>query len=331
MSRPYQDAICRALADIPDGACPRSHHRTMHAEAPFLLTEFTTTISGRGSIQSFAVFPGVEVSYDTFLATQAHFCHAPLSGVIEFYYCHTGRVGWQLDDGTDVYLGGGDLTIHNMGLCTDSTMLFPLGYFEGIAISIDFARFTHHLPPLLVEAGFDAAVFAERYAERSITIPSSRALECLFYPLYEAPEALRGIYLMLKLQELLLYLARYEPPRDQALQLLSEQTELVRQIHADLTAHLDQRFTMNDITRLYPINSTTFKRVFKAIYGEPLASYMTAYRMRVASERLRETNDSIADIAAQVGYETQSKFTQAFKRVTGMLPRDVRRSAQKHT
>ena len=35
---------------------------------------------------------------------------------------------------------------------------------------------------------------------------------------------------------------------------------------------------------------------------------------------LRETDATIADMAAQVGYETQGKFSKAFKDVTQVLP-----------
>ena len=40
---------------------------------------------------------------------------------------------------------------------------------------------------------------------------------------------------------------------------------------------------------------------------------------------LRETDDSIAQIAKQVGYETQGKFTKAFKESVQRLPTEYRR------
>ena len=47
-------------------------------------------------------------------------------------------------------------------------------------------------------------------------------------------------------------------------------------------------------------------------------------RERVLS-LLRESGGSIAAIAAAVGYESQGKFTRAFKDVTGQLPTEYRR------
>ena len=40
---------------------------------------------------------------------------------------------------------------------------------------------------------------------------------------------------------------------------------------------------------------------------------------------LRETDDTIADIAARVGYETQGKFSRAFKDVVQVLPTEYRK------
>ncbi|MEQ2443160.1 helix-turn-helix domain-containing protein [Pseudoflavonifractor sp. CLA-AP-H29] len=40
---------------------------------------------------------------------------------------------------------------------------------------------------------------------------------------------------------------------------------------------------------------------------------------------LRDTDTTIADIAARVGYETQGKFSKAFKDVTQMLPSEYRK------
>ena len=41
---------------------------------------------------------------------------------------------------------------------------------------------------------------------------------------------------------------------------------------------------------------------------------------------LRETDDTVATIAAQVGYESQGKFAQAFKDIAHMLPTEYRRA-----
>lgn len=47
---------------------------------------------------------------------------------------------------------------------------------------------------------------------------------------------------------------------------------------------------------------------------------VTGWRMQLAAERIRNSEDSLAVIAADVGYESEVAFNRAFKRVTGVTP-----------
>jgi len=42
--------------------------------------------------------------------------------------------------------------------------------------------------------------------------------------------------------------------------------------------------------------------------------------MQLAADRIRNSDDSLVAIAADVGYESEAAFNRAFKRVTGMTP-----------
>ena len=53
---------------------------------------------------------------------------------------------------------------------------------------------------------------------------------------------------------------------------------------------------------------------------------MKEYRMAQAMKLLRETRIPISEIADRVGYETQGKFSKAFKDVTQILPTEYRRT-----
>ena len=129
----------------------------------------------------------------------------------------------------------------------------------------------------------------------------------------------------LKLQELLLYLEGLESGGRELTRYGSQQTARIQEIHALLTEHLDRRYTIEELSHRYLLNTSTLKEVFKAVYGLPIATYMKEYRVRRAMELLRESGGSIAAIAAAVGYESQGKFTRAFKDVTGQLPTEYRR------
>ena len=72
------------------------------------------------------------------------------------------------------------------------------------------------------------------------------------------------------------------------------------------------------------INSQTMPQVMFTWHGgETLMRPLSFYKK--AMELLRTTNDSIASIATCVGYETQGKFTKAFKDVALQLPTEYRK------
>ena len=106
----------------------------------------------------------------------------------------------------------------------------------------------------------------------------------------------------------------------------AEQVKIIREIHDDLAQHMDRRVTIEELAHRYLINPTTLKTVFKEVYGSSLAAHMKEHRMERAAALLRETDLSVAEIAGQVGYESQSKFTAAFKETYGELPSEYRRN-----
>ena len=94
----------------------------------------------------------------------------------------------------------------------------------------------------------------------------------------------------------------------------------IREIHDYLLSHMDQRITIEGLCHLYPINPTTLKEVFKDVYGTSIAAHLKEHRMEKAARLLHETDASMAEVARRVGYESQSKFTAAFKDQYGCLP-----------
>ena len=228
--------------------------------------------------------------------------------------------------GTAIYLGAGDMTAHSMACCADSAMMFPLGYSEGLSVSVDLNKLSAVCPEILQEAGVQAGQLQERFCSgKPSAIPTCSALEHIFAPLFSADASLRLPLLKLKILELLIYLNCLKPGEKELTQYFSQQTELIKEIHQQLTEHLEQRFTIEELSKQYLINTSTLKEVFKAIYGLPIATYMKEYRVHKAMKLLRETDATIADIASQVGYETQGKFSKAFKDVVQALPTEYRK------
>lgn len=99
----------------------------------------------------------------------------------------------------------------------------------------------------------------------------------------------------------------------------------IREIHDLLTADLSQRFTIEVLSKQFFMDASTLKREFRRVYGLPIGAYLKQFRIQKAMELLSSTDQSIAAIAFQVGYETQSKFAAAFKEATGLSPTAYRK------
>ncbi|MEM9458384.1 MAG: AraC family transcriptional regulator [Myxococcota bacterium] len=66
---------------------------------------------------------------------------------------------------------------------------------------------------------------------------------------------------------------------------------------------------------------------FRDLVGETPSSYLARVRMAKAAGWLRETNESVEQIATRVGYESTPAFRKAFKRHHGEGPGEYRRFA----
>ncbi|MCF0229951.1 MAG: helix-turn-helix domain-containing protein, partial [Parasporobacterium sp.] len=105
-----------------------------------------------------------------------------------------------------------------------------------------------------------------------------------------------------------------------------DQLEIICSIHKDLTEHIDRRWTVDELARKYLMNPTTLKSLFKSVYGKSLAAHIKEHRMEHAATLLSGTAGNLADVAGAIGYESQSKFTAAFKEYYGILPKDYRKN-----
>ncbi|EMF21662.1 AraC family transcription regulator [Streptomyces gancidicus BKS 13-15] len=68
-------------------------------------------------------------------------------------------------------------------------------------------------------------------------------------------------------------------------------------------------------------------RRFTRLVGEPPMSYLTGRRLALAADRLRDTDDTLAAIARQVGYGSAFALSTAFKRAFDVSPQEWRNRA----
>ena len=97
-------------------------------------------------------------------------------------------------------------------------------------------------------------------------------------------------------------------------------------IHAmhDDPAH---RWTLQELAGRAGMSRSIFAQKFKQTVGESAMEYLTKWRMLLAAEKLTNSSDPVSTIALALGYESESAFSTAFKRVMGCSPRQYSRAS----
>lgn len=98
-------------------------------------------------------------------------------------------------------------------------------------------------------------------------------------------------------------------------------------MHADVT----RAWTVDDLAREVGLSRSTLAERFVRLTGEPPMRYLARWRMQLAAHSLRISGASLARIAEQIGYESETAFNRAFKKDFGMPPATWRKAARRTT
>ncbi|HEY1326932.1 MAG TPA: AraC family transcriptional regulator [Casimicrobiaceae bacterium] len=85
---------------------------------------------------------------------------------------------------------------------------------------------------------------------------------------------------------------------------------------------------VHTLAREAAMSRAVFAERFAMLLGRTPMQYVAAWRMHLADEMLRAGRASVAQVAERLGYQTETAFRRAFKRVRGIGPGGVRRSAR---
>jgi AraC family transcriptional regulator len=89
-------------------------------------------------------------------------------------------------------------------------------------------------------------------------------------------------------------------------------------------AHLDRELPLEEIASAAYLSPFHFARLFKKLTGAPPHAYLATLRVERAQMLLADTDLSIAEVSARVGYSSSSHFTKAFHQAKGLTPRAFR-------
>jgi AraC-like DNA-binding protein len=82
-----------------------------------------------------------------------------------------------------------------------------------------------------------------------------------------------------------------------------------------------RRWSLQELADCAGMSRSTFALRFKKKVGTSAMEYLTRWRMLLAGDKLENSSEQMSVIARSLGYESESAFSTAFKRVMGCSPR----------
>lgn len=104
-----------------------------------------------------------------------------------------------------------------------------------------------------------------------------------------------------------------------------KKTELAGEIKSYIDAHYqDSSLSLTRLGVEFNISDSYVSLIFKEYIGIKFSTYVEEIRIRYATELLEGSSLTVREVAERTGYTSEQSFRRAFKKVTGLSPKDAR-------
>lgn len=101
---------------------------------------------------------------------------------------------------------------------------------------------------------------------------------------------------------------------------MNQYISLINNIIDYIEGNISERMALEDISRQFCVSEFHFNRMFKTVVGKTLKQYILGRKLTRSLEDLKNTGESIIDIAYDYGFEYPEVFSRAFKKQFGISP-----------
>lgn len=98
----------------------------------------------------------------------------------------------------------------------------------------------------------------------------------------------------------------------------------MQRVLAHIEANLCADTTVASLAEIAHMSESNFYAAFRKQFGSSPIAYINYYRISIASQLLKSTDDSISSIAEQVGFHDPLYFSKLFRRTHELSPRKYR-------
>ena len=286
--------------------------------------------NGTGILYDYSIFPGIDLIFMDFNCSDIFDEPNEMRNVLEIRHYQEGRVEFEFEGDKVFHLQQDEFCVNGM-LNMPARYSFPFDYCSGLSLVLDKNSMTEVTRSQLALFQIDISVLEEDLdtAHQWYICKTPPSMCHVFEELYAAKEHETSQYFRIKVLELLYHATKLrKEDRLAATNYAREHIEIVKRVRKAMLKDLSRSTPLEQFLRGEAISTVTFQTIFKQIYGRSPYAYLKHYRMNSAAVQLRESNESINQIALSLGYSNASKFARAFRDVFGVLPKDYR-TAQK--
>ncbi len=282
------------------------------------------------SISRHKVFDGIDLMFLDVKQETIQFYAKSHTKTFAINHCEEGRIECKFTSGEYLYMGPGDMSLGwHISSNYQHENYFPTKLFKGVVLLVDVEKAQPILDTLVTETRIDLTQLANRFCEQSefgMMMEETESVRQIFSSLYKVPDQIKGHYFKLKVIEIFLLLSIISTTNhEKRSSYRKQQVDIVKAVNEYISTQFMKRITIDSLSDLFDIPTSTLKRCFKGVYGTTIHHYLKECRINAAKHLLQESDQSILEIANAVGYENGSKFTSAFKEATGVTPSAYRK------
>ena len=110
---------------------------------------------------------------------------------------------------------------------------------------------------------------------------------------------------------------------------MHSESKRVDKVQMYIAQHYGEELRLEDMAEMVGMTSVAFSRFFRQRSGRTLSEYIADIRIGSAARMLVDSNDTIAEICYDCGFNTLSNFNRLFRRKKGCSPSEFRENYQK--
>lgn len=282
---------------------------------------------GEGKMHCICVTPGIYLSYDRLDMKSCYQKIPPASGFLAISYCIGGCYEFELQGNQLCFMGEDDICVASRKNCDPISSNLPQNYYRGISVFIEVKTAQQSIDRLFPDAGLDMAGLEYAFRKKGVTLVQARPeYKRIFSELNQVNGRYGKTYQLIKTMEFLILLhLLLEEPQVLLPRFTPDTVRQTKSAYVFLMRDLSRRYSCREVATQFYLAETSLRACFKAIYGHPMAAFLRTQTIHYSAKLMKSHPEmSMGQIGQLCGYDNQSKFTAAFKKIMEETPLSYR-------